>query len=55
MSNTKYVVQIWGTNRGAMPYWMNVAHRGTKKSAEAERDWLVAHGTKQDNVRIVKI
>ena len=51
----KYIVQIWGSNSSAPPHWMNAAHRGTRKAAEAERDWLVAHGTKPEKVRIVKI
>ena len=55
MKNTRYVVQLWGSNSYAKPHWMNVAHRGTLKAAEAEKEFLVAHGTKPDKIRIVRI
>lgn len=51
---TTYVVQIMGSNSRAPPHWMNVAYRGTRKAAETEREWLVAHGIKPDDIRIVK-
>ena len=55
MNKPRYVVQLWGSNSYAKPHWMNVAHRGSRESAEAEREWLVAHGTKPEDIRIVKI
>lgn len=55
MNGPKYIVQIMGSNGYEKPHWMNVAHRGTKKAAEAEMEWLITHGTKPDKIRIVKI
>lgn len=55
MTKTRYVVQLWGANGYEKPHWMNVAHRATQKAAEAEREWLVTHGTKPSDIRIVRI
>ncbi|MBQ9167941.1 MAG: hypothetical protein IJX67_05990 [Oscillospiraceae bacterium] len=55
MSKPRYVVQLMGANGYEKPHWMNIAHRATQESAEAEREWLVTHGYKPDSIRIVRI
>lgn len=55
MNGRKYIVQIMGSNSYEKPHWMNVAHRATKKAAETEKEWLIAHGTKPDDIRIVRV
>lgn len=56
MSGKRYAVQLWGVRAYyEEPRWMNIAHRATRKSAEDEVAWLIAHGTKEGNLRIVEI
>lgn len=53
MERQRYVVQLWGSNSNGNPHWMNVAHRANKKAAEIEMEWLITHGCKPEDIRIV--